>query len=98
MKPVQRVTALFACLLAASLLAACSGSLPQAAAPQAGPKKQSNFVAFTGIVEDINGSRWTVGGQTITLDSQTALGPNIVVGDEVKVEANVLADGNVLAL
>lgn len=55
-------------------------------------------MAFTGIVEAINGTQWTVSGQPLTLDPQVSLDPNIVVGDTVKVEANVSADGAVVAL
>ena len=87
-------------LVVAYLLSACGGVALQseAAAPAPGPKVGANIVAFTGTVEDISGSQWTVGGQPFTLDAQALLDPNIAVGDEVKVEANVLEDGAVVAM
>lgn len=97
MKTISRIKVLLFVLIPAYLLAACGGTAPQALTPAAGPKVDANVVAFTGIVEAINGNQWTVSGQTLTLDPQTLLDPNIVVGDEVKVEANVLSDGAVVA-
>jgi hypothetical protein len=47
-------------------------------------------------VEAINGTQWTVAGQTLTLDPQAAVDPNIAVGDTVKIQANVAADGSVV--
>jgi Domain of unknown function (DUF5666) len=98
MKTIIRFKALSVFLVAAYLLAACGGTLPQVSASTQGPKVQANVVAFTGIVESIAGSEWTVGGQKISLAPQVSLDPNIAVGDTVKVEANVLAGGDVMAL
>lgn len=98
MKTISRFKVLSFFLIAAYLLAACGGTLPQSISPAQGSKVQANVVAFTGIVEAINGSEWMVAGQKITLDPHAALDPNIGVGDEVKVEANVSADGAVVAL
>jgi hypothetical protein len=57
----------------------------------------ANVVAFQGVVEAMNGAEWTVSGQKITLDPQTALDPTIRVGDDVHVEAQVSAGGGVIA-
>lgn len=98
MKIINRFKVLSFFLIGAYLLAACGGTMPQATTSGKGPKVETNVVAFTGIVEAINGMQWTVGGQTLTLDPQVSMDPNIAVGDQVKVEANVSADGAVVAL
>jgi hypothetical protein len=85
-------------LIAAYLLAACGGTLPGTSVSAGASKVQADVVAFSGTVESINGSEWTVAGQKLSLDPQVSLDPNITVGDEVKVEANVLSNGAVIAL
>jgi Domain of unknown function (DUF5666) len=98
MKTINRFKALSFFLVAAYLLAACSGTLPPSTTSAKGPKEEANTVAFTGIVEAMNGTQWTVSGQPLTLDPQVSLDPNIAVGDAVKVEANVFVDGAVVAM
>jgi hypothetical protein len=98
MKIINRFKVLSFFLIAAYLLVACGGTLPQAATSAKGPKVDANVVAFTGIVEAINGTQWTVSGQPLILDPQVSLDPNISVGDPVKVEANVSANGAVVAV
>lgn len=98
MNVINRFKVLSFFLVAAYLLAACGGTLPTGPASAQGLKVKPNIVAFTGIVEAMDGAEWTVGGQKITLDPQVSLDPNIALGDQVKVEANVLADGAVVAL
>lgn len=98
MKKIHRLKVLSIFLIGAYLLAACGGALPESGASTQGPKVQASVVAFTGIVEAINGNEWTVSGQKLTIDPQAALDPNIVVGDEVKVEANVFTDGAVVVM
>ena len=98
MKIINRFKVLSLFLIAAYLLAACGSALPSSTTSAKGPKVDASLVAFTGIVEAINGTQWTVSGQTLTLDPQVSLDPNIKVGDSVKVEANVSTDGSVVAL
>ena len=85
-------------LSAAYFLSACGGTLPRSTTSKKAPEAQANVVAFTGIVEAINGNQWTVSGQQVTVDPQTALALNIKVGERVKVDANVSGDGAVVAL
>ena len=97
MKTINRFKVFSFFLITAYLLAACSGALPQSTTSAKGPKAEAHVVAFTGIVEAINGPQWKVNGQTLTLDPHVSLDPNVAVGDKVKVEANVSADGAVVA-
>ena len=85
-------------LIGAGLLAACGGTLPPSTSSAGASKVDANLVAFTGIVEAISGSQWTVDGQTVSLDPHTSLDPNIAIGDEVKVEAKVSGEGAVVVL
>lgn len=98
MQKIYRFKMLPFFLVAAYLLAACGGTLPGSALSAGSSKVEANPVAFTGVVEAINGAEWTVSGQKLTLDPQVSLDPNIKVGDEIRVEANVLANGTVVAL
>ncbi len=54
-------------------------------------------VEITGTVESMDGNQWVVNGQTITVDANTEIDAGIQVGDTVKVEAYVQADGSLLA-
>ncbi len=54
-------------------------------------------VKFTGTVESMDGNQWVVDGKTITVDTNTRIKGSIQVGDTVKVEAYVQADGSLLA-
>ena len=98
MKTINRCKALSFFLISAYLLAACGGTLAASTTSAQGTKGEANTVAFTGIVEAMNGTQWTVSGQPLRLDSQVSLDPSISVGDSVKVEANVSADGAVVAM
>ncbi len=66
-------------------------SFPTAGAPQA-----RNF-KFYGTVESINGSTWVVSGITVTVDTNTKLKGNPVVGSQVEVKALAQTDGTYLA-
>ncbi len=52
---------------------------------------------FTGVVEAMAGDAWTISGIAITSDADTEVDTAIVVGDVVKVEGQILADGVWLA-
>lgn len=86
--------------LGALLLSACSGALPPQDDSSQGPagSSQSAEAVFTGTVESIGGNQWLISGQLVDVDGATLVDPNIQVGDVVKVEASVSADGTVIAL
>lgn len=52
---------------------------------------------FTGLVEDISGHHWTIGGNVITVNEDTNISGDPVVGDLVHVEGRILEDGTWLA-
>lgn len=95
---VHRFKLLYFVLIATYSLTACGGSLPASAGGVKDPDVNTNTVAFTGTVEAINGAEWTVNGQTVALDPAVLLEPGLAVGDEVRVEASVLADGSISAV
>jgi len=97
MKTIHRFKAISFFLIAAYLLAACGGTLPASTTSEKSPKGEANTMTFTGIVEAINGTQWTVSGQPLTLDPGVSVDPNIGIGDQVNVEANVSTDGAVVA-
>ena len=84
-------------MLGAYLLSACSGTIPQPADSVGIPNVQANDVVFTGVVQAISDSQWTISGQPVSVDVSTVVDPNIQVGDIVKVEASVGQDGVVVA-
>ena len=53
-------------------------------------------VEFTGVIESINGNEWTVNGQKITVDPAVVRDGPFNVGDTVKVEVQVQADGSMV--
>ena len=82
-------------VLATLLISACTGAA--APADTSGSSKVSAApVEFTGVIEAINGNQWTVGGQVITVDPSVLRDGPFIVGDTVKVEAEVQADGSIV--
>jgi hypothetical protein len=79
-------------MLTAVLLSACG-----AGAVQGASSKVEADVIFTGVIESIEGAQWTVNGRTFTVDPSVVRDGPFVVGDTVKVEGAVQADGTVLA-
>jgi hypothetical protein len=61
-----------------------------------GPKNER--VDFSGPVEAISGSSWTIGGKVVAITPQTVITGTIAVGDKVKVTATKAADGTLTAL
>jgi hypothetical protein len=81
--------------LVAMLVSACGGTLP--AGTSAGSDKPlASLVEFTGVIEAMDGNQWTINGQTITVDPTVLRDGPYTVGDTVKVEAEVQADGSVV--
>lgn len=76
------------------------GILLSACAPapvHIGGGKVQPDVIFTGAIESMNGNQWVVNGQTITVDPSVLRDGPFSVGDTVKVEASLAADGSVTA-
>jgi len=84
-------------IVSAYLLNACSGVAPSTSTVKNSQNGQSQEVVFSGEVEAINGSQWTINGHKISIDSSTQVDTNVQVGDIVRIEANVLPDGLVMA-
>ncbi len=85
--------------LTALLISACGGSATISAPDStavSGGKPQASLVEFTGVIETINGNEWTVGGQKITVDPAVVRDGPFNVGDTVKVEVQVQADGSMV--
>ncbi|MBI5297283.1 MAG: hypothetical protein HY869_17530 [Chloroflexi bacterium] len=104
MKKSQRFPLLTVILLAAYVLSACGTAAPTAApaaqqsssnAAVSGPQVLAVEVAFSGMVEAMNGTQWVVDGKTITVEPQAVAGGSIQVGDMVKVEGTVQKDGSI---
>ncbi|MFZ5885645.1 MAG: DUF5666 domain-containing protein [Chloroflexota bacterium] len=86
-------------LIGAYLLSACSGAMPGTTPGQDDTSSGAQFteVVFTGNVEAMDASQWTISGQVVSVEG-ASIDPAIKVGDIVKVEAKVAADGSVFAL
>jgi hypothetical protein len=83
---------LFVLTIATVLLSACSGA---AATPTSGGgTAQSVPVAFLGTVESMAGDQWVINGQTVTVSADVVQDGPFGVGDQVKVEGAVNADGS----
>jgi len=87
----------FVLVVLAILLSACSGAATPATSAGGG-KPQPSVVAFTGVIESIDGDQWIVNGQSIQVDLSAIKDGPFQAGDTVKVEARVEADGSVVAL
>jgi hypothetical protein len=103
MNKINRITFLTTFLIMAYLLSACSGVPAGVKVDDSSSNSQSQAgqvseVVFTGTVEAINGNQVTVSGQVITVDSAVLAAANVVVGDNIKVEAQVGQDGIVTAV
>ena len=103
MKKSLRFTLFTVAVLATYVLSACGAPAPAAvpAAPQSSSSNPSVAdaptvlaveVAFSGVVEAMNGSQWVVDGKTVSVDPQTVAG-GVQLGDMVRVEGTVGQDG-----
>jgi hypothetical protein len=89
----------FVLAVLAILLNACGATAKPASSEGAGGSKVlASEVAFTGVVESINGDQWMINGQLVQVDTSVIRDGAFVPGDTVKVEARVEADGSVTAL
>ena len=89
-------------LITAYLLSACDAE----ALPVTGEQEQvevqaqsqdSTFeIAYTGVIEAIDGSQWTINGVELTIDSSVIQDGSFIVGDTVKIEGNFSSDGSII--
>jgi hypothetical protein len=88
MKQVSRVLIVLLAL-GSILISACGAATPGAAA-----KVAADEVAFTGVIEGMDGTQWVVNGQTITVDPSVVRDGPFNVGDTIKIEGIVNSDGS----
>ena len=103
MKKTNRSTFFTTIVVLAYLLSACSGVPAGVKVDDSSSNSQSQAgqgaeVAFTGTIDAMGGNQWTISGQVITVDGAASIEANIVVGDNVKVEARVSQDGTITAV
>jgi hypothetical protein len=90
---------LFAAAFLAVLLSACGGAAQAtgSSGTSAGSGKPlASPVEFTGVIEAMDGNQWVINGQALTVDPSVLRDGPFQVGDTVKVEAEVQADGSVV--
>ncbi len=87
-------------VLVAYMLSACGVSGLQAAVAQEQFVEdiQSQDVAYTGLIQAINGSQWTINGVEVTVEPSVVQGGPFIVGDTVKVEGMVSSDGGLVVV
>lgn len=84
-------------VLFAMMLSACGGTAAVEAETSAGSNKPlPSLVQFTGVIDAIDGDQWTVNGQVITVDTAVVRDGTFKIGDTVKVEGEVQADGTLV--
>ncbi|MBC7875704.1 MAG: hypothetical protein H7Y59_00920 [Anaerolineales bacterium] len=82
-------------VLATLLVSACAGAVAPVDTA-GGSKVKAAPIQFTGVIEVMDGNKWTVGGQVITVSpSLTGDGP-FNLGDTIKVEVEVQEDGSLV--
>ena len=88
-------------ILGGIFLSACAGAPANSPAPSTaspgGDKPLFTEVEFTGVIEGMQGDQWVIDGQTVQVASSAIQDGPFVIGDSVKVEALVAADGSVTA-
>ncbi|GJQ34614.1 MAG: hypothetical protein JETCAE01_06240 [Anaerolineaceae bacterium] len=82
--------------LTAMLISACGGAAAGTETSAGSGKPLASLVEFTGVIEAIDGNQWTVNGQVITVEPSVLRDGPFEVGDTVKIEAEVQADGSLV--
>ncbi len=84
-------------VLFAMILSACGATAAAETETSAGSNKPlASLVQFTGVIDAIDGNQWTVNGQVITVDPAVVRDGTFKIGDTVKVEGEVQADGTLV--
>ncbi|MEW6567362.1 MAG: DUF5666 domain-containing protein [Chloroflexota bacterium] len=86
-----------ALLLAGLALSGCAGGIPTVLPGDVEVDLPEGRVEFTGVIDAMEASFWTVSGQTVGLTAETEIQGDFSVGDAVKVEATVSLDGSLTA-
>jgi uncharacterized membrane protein YgcG len=81
-------------VLSTLVLSACGAAAPAPATPTGGGKVEAMPVAFVGNVDSMAGDQWVVSGTTVTVDPAVIRDGPFGVGDRVKVEGVINADGS----
>jgi hypothetical protein len=88
----------FVLLIGTLLLSACgaaaSPATPAASTSGGASKGEAMPVSFVGIVDSIAGDQWVISGTTVTVDPSIVRDGPFNVGDTIKVEGFVKADGS----
>jgi hypothetical protein len=98
MKKLSYVLAIVLALTSV-VISACGGSAALSAPDSSavsGGQPQASPVQFTGVIESINGNQWLVDGKTFTVDPAVVRNGPFNVGDTVRVEVQVQADGSMV--
>lgn len=86
-------------ILVGILFSACTAAPGSSSAPASGGGDKALYseVVFTGAIESMDGDLWVINGQSIKVDPSVIRDGSFLVGDTVKVEAIVAADGSITA-
>jgi peptidoglycan hydrolase CwlO-like protein len=90
----QSIRTLAVVLTLATMLISACGAV-NASANIAAAKVHASEIAFTGVIEAINGNQWTINGQIVTVDPSVASDGTFKVGDTVKVGGVTAVDGSI---
>jgi antitoxin component of MazEF toxin-antitoxin module len=82
-------------VLTTLMISACTGSAVSKGT-SGGSKVEAALVKFTGVIEAMDGNEWMVGGQAVTVDPSMLRDVSFNIGDTIKLEAEVQADGSLV--
>jgi hypothetical protein len=85
---------LFVLTIGTLLLSACGGTAAMPTSTGGAGKVEPIPAAFIGLVQSIAGDQWVINGQTVTVSPDVIRDGPFNVGDQVKVEGLVNADGS----